>query len=162
MILQSIVTLSGLENFTIIGNDNATVNCDNAGGIHFEYCQNFMIVGIKWEKCGNKIDNKPAIKLYDSSNISIQNCAFQNSVTHSIALSKMSGNLTINGCTFAFNNYRYKYHGLAIYYSSKIKHHSKLQFTISNCSFTHNGVVKNQSIVYIGPSRKKLQKKFSS
>ena len=155
VLLQSIVTLSGLKNFTIIGNDNATINCNNAGGIHFNYCQNFTIVGIKWEKCGNKIDRKPAIKLYDCSNISIQNCSFQNSVAQSIALSKMSGNLTISGCTFAFNKHPYKYQGLAIHYSPKIKHHSKLQFTISNCNFTHNGVVDNQRIIYIGPSRNK-------
>ena len=160
ILLQSIVTLSDLENFTIIGNDNTTVNCDNAGEIHFDHCQNVTIIGIKWEKCGNKNDNTPAINMHNSSNISIQNCSFQNSVTQSIALSKMSGNLTINGCTFAFNNYHYKYHGLAIHYSSKIRHHSKLQFTISNCNFTHNGVVSSSSVVYIGPSPKKITEQF--
>ena len=155
VILPSIVTLSGLENFTIIGNDNPTLNCDNAGGIHFDSCHNSTIIGIKWERCGNNNDNRPAIKLYNSSNISIQNCSFQNSETRSIALSEMSGNVTIKGCTFAINNY-YEDHGVAIYYLSKIQQHSKLQLTISNCNFTHNGVVDNQSIVYIGPSHNKI------
>ena len=151
VILQSVVPLSGLENITIIGNDNPTVNCDNAGGIHFDHSQNFTIIGITWEKCGNKNDNSPAIKLYSSSNISIQNCSFQNSVTQSIALSEMSGNVTINGCTFAFNNH-YEDHGVAIHYLSKIQQHSMLQLTISNCNFTHNGVVNSSSVIYIGPS----------
>ena len=155
VLLQSIVTLSGLENFTIIGNDNATVNCDNAGGIHFNHCQNFTIIGITWEKCGNTKDNQPAVKLNDSSNISIQNCSFQNSATQSIALSEMSGNVTINGCTFACNNY-YEDHGVAIHYLSKIQQHSTIQFTISNCNFTHNGVVDSLSVVCIGPSSNKI------
>ena len=155
VLLQAIVQLSGLENFTIIGNDNATVNCDNAGGIHFNHCQNFTIIGITWEKCGNKKNNQPAVKLNDSSNIIIQNCSIQNSVTQSIALSEMSGNVTINGCTFASNNY-YEDHGVAIHYLLKLQQHSELQFTISNCNFTHNGVVNSQSIVYIGPSSHKI------
>ena len=67
----------------------------------------------------------------------------------------MSGNVTINGCTFAFNNY-YEDHGVAIHYLSKLQQHSELQFTISNCNFTHNGVVDSQSIVYIGPSHNKI------
>ena len=155
VLLQSIVPLLGLENITIIGNDNPTVNCDNDGGIYFDHSQNFTIIGITWEKCGNKNDNSPAIKLYNSSNIIIQNCSFQNSVTQSIALSEMSGNVTINGCTFAFNNY-YEDHGVAIHYLSKIQQHSTLQLTISNCNFTHNGVVNSSSVVFIGPSHNKI------
>ena len=154
VLLQATVQLSSLENFTIIGNYNATVNCDNAGGIHFNHCRNFIIIGITWEKCGNKKDNQPAVKLNDSSNIIIQNCSFQNSVTQSIALSEMSGNVTINGCTFVFNNY--DDHGMAIHYLSKIRHRSKFLFTIINCNFTHNEVVDSQSIVYIGPSSNKI------
>ena len=33
--LLSIMTLVGLENIRIIGHNNPTVNCDDAGGIHF-------------------------------------------------------------------------------------------------------------------------------
>ena len=149
VMLPSIIQLKGLANISIIGHDGTIVNCDNAGGIHFDHCHNCTIMGIKWEKCGNINGSKPAIKLYNSSNISIQNCSFQNSVTQSIALSEMSGNVTINGCTFAFNNY-YEDHGVAIHYLSKTSYHYKLQLTIKNCNFTHNGVASNQRIVYIG------------
>ena len=53
VILLSIVLISGLENIAIIGHDNNAVNCDNAGGLHFDHCHNCTIIGIAWEKCGN-------------------------------------------------------------------------------------------------------------
>ena len=93
----------------------------------------------------------PAIELYNSSNMFIQNCSIRNSVTQAIALSEMSGNVTINGCKL-FKNF-FRGHGAAIHYLSKIKHHSKFQFTISNSIFTHNGAYN--SIVYISPSSNK-------
>ena len=36
--LLSIVSLVDLENVSIIGHDNPTVNCDNAGGVYFGNC----------------------------------------------------------------------------------------------------------------------------
>ena len=81
MTLLSIVSLKALENISIIGHNNPTVNCDNAGGIYFDNCHNCSMMGITWEKCGNKTDSKPAIELYNSSNIIIQNCSFQLSQT---------------------------------------------------------------------------------
>ena len=79
--LLSVVQLRGLQNISIIGHDNPTVNCDNAGGIHFEHCNNCTITGIILEKCGTINDSKPAVKLYNSSDITIQNCTFQHSIT---------------------------------------------------------------------------------
>ena len=80
VMLQSIVSLVALKNISIIGHDNPIVNCDNAGGIYFDNCHNCTIIGITWEKCGNKTDSKPAIELFNSSNIIIQNCSFQHSI----------------------------------------------------------------------------------
>ena len=151
MMLLSIVSLVGLENVSINGHDNPTVNCDNAGGIYFDNCRNCTIVGITWEKCGNKTDSKPAIELYDSSNISIDNCSFQHSVSQAITLSEMSGNVSINSCKFVSNNY-FEGSGTAIHYLSKIRHHSKFQFMIINCNFTQNGASDDTSLVYISPS----------
>ena len=149
VMLLSVIQLQDLQNILIIGHNNPTVNCDNVGGIYFDHCRNCTITGITWEKCGNRSGSKPVMELYNSSNIIIQNCSFLSSATQSIALSEMSGNVTINGCTFTFNNY-YEDHGVAIHYLSKLQQHSKFQFTISNCNFTHNGVASNQKIVYIG------------
>ena len=154
VMLLSIVSLVGLENVSIIGHDNPTVNCDNAGGIYFDNCHNCTIIGITWEKCGNKTDSKSAIELYNSSNIIIQNCSFKNSVAQAIALSEISGNVSINSCKFVFNNH-FKGNGTAIYYLSKIKHRSKFWFMISDCNFTQNRASNDNSIVYIGPSSSK-------
>ena len=151
VMLLSIVSLVALENVSIIGHDNPTVNCDNAGGIYFDNCHNCTIVGITWEKCGNKTNSKPAIELYDSSNIIIQNCSFQDSIAQAIALSEMSGNVSINSCKFVSNNY-FEGNGTAIHYISKIRHHFKFQFMIINCNFTQNGASYDTSLVYISPS----------
>ena len=156
VMLLSIVSLVGLENVSIIGHDNPTVNCDNGGGIYFDNCHNCTIIGITWKKCGNKTDNKPAIELYNSSNIIIQNCSFLLSQTQVIALAEMSGNVSIKNCKFAFNKH-FKGSGTVIHYLSKNKYHfSAFQLImISDCNFTQNGVSNDASIIYIGPSSNK-------
>ena len=118
VMLLSIVKLVGLENITIAGHDNPTINCDNLGALYFENCHNCTVMGITWEKCGTKSFFKPAIQLYNSSNVIIQNCSFQHSVTQAIALTKISGEVIIYGCDFLFNNFQR--HGRAIYYYQAI------------------------------------------
>ena len=49
VMLLSVISLVDLENITIIGHDNPTVNCNNTGGIHFDHCRNCTITGITWE-----------------------------------------------------------------------------------------------------------------
>ena len=155
VMLLSIVSLVALENISIIGHDNPTVNCDNTGGIYFDNCHNCTIIGITWEKCGNKTNSKPAMKVHNSSNVIIQNCSFQHSVTQVIVLSEMSGNVRINSCQFAFNFY-FEGHGTVIRYLSKTNYRSNFQFTISSCNFTeNNGAFGVTSLVYISPSSNK-------
>ena len=71
VMLSSLVSKSDLENVSIIGHNNPTVNCRSAGGIHFTYCNNCIIQGITWDGCGR--ETEPGIKLSDSSNIVIEN-----------------------------------------------------------------------------------------
>ena len=81
--LSSFVTVSDLENVLIIGHNNPTVNCRSVGGIHFTYCNNCIIQGITWDRCGAgniSNDTEPRIKLSYSSNVTIQSCFFQQSV----------------------------------------------------------------------------------
>ena len=157
--LLSVVLLRGLHNISIIGHDNPTVSCDSAGGIHFENCQNCTIRGIILEKCGTTNDSKqPAVMFYNSSDIAIQNCTFQHSITQALVISEVAGNIKINGCKFSFNN-KFKGHGAAIYYLPKIKHHSKFQLTISNCIFTNNAM-SGDSVVYISSSRNKSRERI--
>ena len=147
------VRLRDLQNISIIGHNNPIVNCDNAGGIHFENCRNCTIIGITWEECGIEEGSKPAIKLGHSSDVIIRECTFRHSAAQALALTEMSGNVTINGCRFVFNNH-YAGHGTAIHYLSKIKHYSEFQLKINNCNFTHNGMTA-KSIVWISPSSNK-------
>ena len=144
---SSLVTASNLENVSIIGHISHTVNCDGVGGIHLTSCHNCIIQGIVWNECGIKnTDNntEPMLKLNKSSNIKIQNCAFQNLIGQAIVLSEMSGEVSIKDCNFVNNSY-YRDHGAIIYYV--VSQYSQLLFTISNCNFTHNKGAK--SLVYI-------------
>ena len=157
VMLLSFISLVGLEDIAIIGYDNPTINCNNAGGIYFENCNNCTIIGLTWENCGMKNDSKLvyAIELHNSSDIVIQNCTFQHSVTQALVFLEISGNVNINNCKFALN-YKSVGHGTALYYVSRIIHDSKFQFTISNSSFIQNGISgKSTSIVYISSSNNK-------
>ena len=147
VMLLSFVSLVGLEDIAIIGYDNPTINCNNAGGIYFENCNNCIIVGVTWENCGGKNDNKPVIELHNSSDITILNCTFQHSLTQALVFSGISGNVTISNCKFAFNNESVG-HGTALYYASRLIHDFKFQFNISNCNFIENGI-NGKSVVYI-------------
>ena len=151
--LLSFVSLVGLEDIAIIGYGNPTINCNNAGGIYFENCNNCTIIGLTWENCGTKNDSKPVMELHNSSDVIIQNCAFQHSVTQALVFSEVSGDVTITNCKFAFNN-KSVGHGIALYYASRRIHDFKFQFIISNCNFIQNGI-NGKSVVYISSSNNK-------
>ena len=40
VMLSSLINASNLENISIIGHNNPTVNCTKAGGVHFNFCHN--------------------------------------------------------------------------------------------------------------------------
>ena len=151
--LLSHIPLIGLDNISVVGHGNPTINCGNAGGIFFENCHNFTIIGITWELCGTKNGSKPVIGLHNSSDIIIGNCTFKHSVSRALVFSELLGYITLKGCNFAFNS-DFKGDGVAIYYLSKIEHHSIVHFTVSNCTFIHNGG-SNGSVLYISPSNNK-------
>ena len=144
--LSSLVTVSDLENVTIIGHNNPTVNCRSIGGIHFTFCNNCIIQGITWDECGT--ENGAGLMLTDSFNITIGNCSFQHSKGPAVLLSEVSGDVNINHCNFLHNNL-YRGHGAAIHYSSSngVSSHNNLPaFTITDCNFTYNYA---ESLVYI-------------
>ena len=47
VVLNSKVTAENLENITIIGHGNSTVNCIGIGAINFISCNNVTIIGIR-------------------------------------------------------------------------------------------------------------------
>ena len=147
--LSSLIKVSDLQNVSIIGHNNPTVNC-NTGGINFTLCSNCMLQGITWDGCGNEITSnltEPGIKFNCSSNVTIQNCHFQNSIGQALVLSEVSKDVNINNCNFV-NNSHCRGHGAAIsYLSNNATKFSQFVFTINNCNFTNNKHIK--SLMYI-------------
>ena len=144
--LSSLTKPSNLENVSIVGHNNPTVNCTNVGGIHFTFCHNCIIQCITWHGCGRKnidTNTEPGLQFGHSSNITIQNCSFQHSIGQAVMLSEVSGIVNINHCQFVYNSH-YQGHGAAI---NNIINHPQHSFTINNCSFTYNEGAK--SLVYI-------------
>ena len=148
MVLSSVTQLTHLKNIAIIGYNNPTVQCGYSGGLHFVSCHNVTIEGIIWNGYDANVNTStiPEARLYmhNASNISLQNCTFQNSLGQSIvALSETSGNANISNCKFSHNNHHGN-HGAAVHcYSSN--DFAQLLLTISDCTFNYND---GTSIVY--------------
>ena len=160
VMLSSTMVLTNVTNFSMIGYNNLSVNCSNNGGLYFISCRNCSFEGITWSKCGSDgIDSRliAGLTFENSSNITIQNCSFQQSVGQAVALLEVSGDVNIYQSKFANNNY-YKGHGTAIYYTSNNIKHFLLKFTISKCSFTRN--TGAMSVVYIEENKTVLHKTF--
>ena len=143
IVLSSIVTIEGLDNFTIIGHINSTtIQCNDIGAVKFVDCNNVTMEGINWERCGSK--NKPAIGVYNSSGVAFENCLFIYSKGQAVVLSNISGIAYIKNCNFAHNN-EHRSQGAAIYYLSST---AQSMILTDNNRFESNGPAN--SIVYIG------------
>ena len=154
IVLSSNVLLKGIENFTIVGQGNPTVNCNGNGSAKFISCNNVTVKDIYWKQCGSNNESiVPGIEFYNSSNIEIQNCSFHHPIGQAVVLSKTSGNVPINNCQFAKNNH-YESHCSVLYFSKGDENNSWLRLIIHNCSFSYNSVAK--SLVYFGSSVNKL------
>ena len=147
--LSSLVTVSGLENVSIIGHNNPTVNFRSVEGIQFTFSHHLIIRDITWNGCNTENTQnhtEPGLKFSNSSNVMIQNCTFQKSIGQAVVLSELSGEVDIKDCNF-INNYNYKDHGALIHYTSQAASQcSQHFFMISNCNFTYN---EGASLVYI-------------
>ena len=150
MTLFSLIKLSDLENVSIIGHNNPTVNCKTVGRVHFTFCHNCIIQGITWNECGTgDINNntEPGLALSYSTNTIINNCLFQYSKGQAVLLSAVSGNVNISNCSFTHNS-QYRGHGAAIHYSSgNLTNCPQLSFIISDCNVKYNKHA--ESLVYI-------------
>ena len=148
--LSSLLKVSDLQNISVIGYNNPTVNCKNIGGLQFTLCHNCTIRGITWDECGTKINDtyaKPGLKFSYSSNIAIHDCIFQHSIGQAVVLEEVSGYININHCQFVYNSH-YRGHGAAVHYSTNnVTNHPQSLLTMSNCNFSYNRDAK--SLVYI-------------
>ena len=147
--LSSVITLEDLNNVSIIGYNNITVNCVDGGGLKLWQCSNLTIEGITWIGCG-KYDNTndvPVIDLVsDSIIIRIQKCTFQYSLGKAISLNYVLTNVAviIDNCNFMIYNH-YRGHGAAIFFL--ISSNYEININIANCIFQYNG--EAESIILI-------------
>ena len=108
-----------VNDVVITGSNNPTVYCTNSSGVRFVSSGNVTIEGITWQGCGyNNSDGfSPAISFYNSSEVTVQSCTFNDSAGQVLSLSMMSGGVTIDNCQFANNN-EYDGQGVSVYYTS--------------------------------------------
>ena len=87
-----------LTNITITGS-NVTVMCNNSGSVYCESCDDVMIEGITWDRCGDPNGtNIAGVTFNGISNISLINCTFQLSQLLAVSLLLVSNNNVIQGC----------------------------------------------------------------
>ena len=143
--LSSVMQLMDVNNISIIGHNNPTVDCNNTGALHFMSSHNITIKGIKWKRCGtvNNKNHRPGLEIYNCSDVIIKDSSFKFSAGRSLALVNILGQVSIDYCEFTQNKI-HDDHGAAIYYSSLIDTENVL--TINNCNFSNN---RAKSAVYV-------------
>ena len=97
---------SGSGNLTDIAitGSNVTIMCNNSGSVYCESCDNVMIEGITWDRCGDPNGTNIAWVTFDgTSNISLVNCTFQLSQILAVTFLDVSENVTVNHCNFLSN-----------------------------------------------------------
>ena len=141
-----------LVNITLIGHNSSSIHCENDCGLQFINCSNITITNITWSTFitnrGNTYDSiTPQIEFYNSSNITIDHCTFQQSVGQAVVLSEVSGDVNIKHCKFLNSIHSHREHGTAIHYSSNCTEFTKERLTISDCDFTDN--IGIASLIYL-------------
>ena len=92
-----------LTNITITGS-NVTIMCNNSGSVYCESCDDVMIEGITWDRCGDPNGtNIAGVTFNGTSNISLVNCTFQHSQLSAVSLLEVSYNVLIQYCMFHSN-----------------------------------------------------------
>ena len=140
-----------LTNITITGS-NVTVMCNNSGSVYCESCDDVMIEGITWDRCGDPNGtNIAGVTFNGISNISLVSCTFQYSQLSAVALLKVTDNILIQGCKFLSNmlniplQLTHQFAGVLSITrdSSEISNYLNIMVTISESYFCNNGYLQN-------------------
>ena len=92
-----------LTNITITGS-NVTIMCNYSGSVYCELCDDIIIEGITWDRCGDPTGtNIAGVTFNCTSKISLVNCTFQHSQLPAVSLLEVSGNILIQSCKFLSN-----------------------------------------------------------
>ena len=157
--LTTIVELPNLNAITIRGQGNTIVMCNNTGGVFCNNCDNVVIEGITWDKCGDPNLNQTfglfgGVNFHLISNLSIINCTFQNSSIRALSITLLSGLIEIVHTHFLYNaNYEIIYCAKSqrgfiqctvadFNVTGALRIEDVLEeatVNISNCIFDHNG-----------------------
>ena len=163
VLLESIVQLKELNNITIMGQSNTTVECNGSGVLNCSSCNNVTIRGITWNNCGTymetfnndfdlvSINYYPVITFNQCSNIFIHHCTFQNSTLSAVQLSEASGIISIDHVQILFSgpnnltqsvvdNIKHFATGLMIIQPVSIQGTTQLNVSITRCTFSHNSL----------------------
>ena len=90
-----------LTNITITGS-NVTIMCNNSGSVYCGSCDDVMIEGITWDRCGDpKGTNIAGVAFNGTSNISLVNCTFQHSQSPAVALLEVSDRILVENSNFS-------------------------------------------------------------
>ena len=68
-------------------------------------CDNVLIEGITWDRCGDPEAVIAGLKINKTSNISLVNCTFQNSQTQAVVLQNVLGYVIVENCNFLSNKH---------------------------------------------------------
>ena len=139
-----------LTNITITGS-NVTIMCNNSGSVYCESCDDVKIEGITWDRCGDPNGTHIAgVTFNGTSNISLVNCTFQQSLLRAVCLLEVSNNILIHGCNFLSNipmQILNNINGILSITrkSPQFSNDSSITMTISESYFYNNGYLENFS-----------------
>ena len=117
-------TFENFSNLSLIGYNNATIDCNFLRSLHFKYCSNITIENITWINCGSDINHRPlflnvpdhwnhvhhnlfnfynyGIKLDTCSNVYLKNCTF---IASKVGILAASGVVHIDQVNFLSSAY---------------------------------------------------------
>jgi len=131
--LLALVKITSYTTIGISGNNGTVVSCNNTGGVSFVNCKNIDISGITWDQCGGA-GLSGAVSMEQTSNISINNCTFQQSYTYGVTILNASVMVTITYTNFLNNTA-----GLFLQQIQNPSTNYLLDVVIVNSIFEHNG-----------------------
>ena len=143
MLEESVKLGSGnLTNITITGS-NVTIMCNNSGSVYCESCDDVMIEGITWDRCGDPNETTIAgVTFNGTSNISLVNYTFQYSQISAVTLLDVSENVSVHHCNFLSNElppYRpFGYCGILNIFYCGSKSSNLIYLNISDSCFHRN------------------------
>lgn len=103
--LENVTEVTTSLSNIMITSENATIRCNNNGSVSLANAMDVIIKGITWDQCGNPyVDG--GISFSGVTDLTIDNCTFQNSQICAVNLHKASSNITIKNSYFISNGLR--------------------------------------------------------